>query len=66
MCVTNGRFPDFAPRNAPSRLIDSGLLALLIMGLTVAGTAPDLHRIPFYAVAAGPLTSPFGYKDTIK
>ena len=47
----SGRFPDFTPRNAPSRR-SSGRQwrrALLKKGFTVAGTVPDLHRIPFYA-----------------
>ena len=49
--LMSGRFPDFTPRNAPSRR-SSGRQwrrALLKKGFTVAGTVPDLHRIPFYA-----------------
>ena len=48
--LMSGRFPDFTPRNAPSRR-SSGRQwrrALLKKGFTVAGTVPDLHRIPFY------------------
>ena len=42
-CFTSNAFPSYA---------DSGLWfgLRLLLKLTVAGTVPDLHRIPFYTI----------------
>jgi hypothetical protein len=49
--VLSGRFPDLPPETHLPILADSGFIVFPIMGLTVAGTAPDSHRIPFYTLA---------------
>jgi len=45
---TLGRFPDLLRRERPSRLLQTVVWEMFstLQKLTVAGTAPDSHRIP--------------------
>ena len=45
---TLGRFPDLPRRKRPSRLLQTVVWEMFstLQKLTVAGTAPDSHRIP--------------------
>ena len=52
-------------KHPPSRLL-SGSHGLPIMEMTVAGTAQDLHLIPFYAPTAPPTHHQIGCKGTKK
>jgi len=47
-----------SPKSPPSQGSLSGFDGLSIMEITVAGTAQDLHLIPFYAQGGTPSTSP--------